>query len=106
MLVLSKMIKQQVEPLIGSFDLFGVDLILDANQTLYCLEVNSNPAIYTDTEVLKNIIPLVVRNTIDTVEKAHIPFWTRPFEDKPGSIFEVLHDDSRNYTWLPDGHCS
>ncbi|CAD7976228.1 unnamed protein product [Amoebophrya sp. A25] len=101
MVTLSGIVRQQVLPLVGTFDLFGCDFFLDDQLQLYLLEVNSNPAIYTDTQVLKDIIPTVLREAIDIVDAAHVPTANKPFCDQPW--FECLIDESRNFQWDKTG---
>lgn len=41
----------------GTYELLGCDFIVDNNCNPYLLEVNTNPAMFTDTQVQKEIIP-------------------------------------------------
>lgn len=49
----------------GTYELLGCDIIVDQNCTPYLLEVNTNPALFTDTNTQKQIIPALVNNTLD-----------------------------------------
>lgn len=49
----------------GQFELFGCDFMLDTFLTPYLLEVNTNPALFTDTKVQAAVIPSIVRQTLD-----------------------------------------
>jgi hypothetical protein len=61
----------QMEQRLGSFELLGVDFMLDSSMRLYMLEANTNPALYTDTQVLQTVIPKMVRDTVLAVSRAH-----------------------------------
>lgn len=61
----------QMEQRLGSFELLGVDFMLDSSMRLYMLEANTNPALYTDTLVLQTVIPKMMRDTILAVSRAH-----------------------------------
>ncbi|CAD7940529.1 unnamed protein product [Amoebophrya sp. A120] len=100
LVALSRIVRAQVMPLVGCFDLFGCDFFLDDALNVYLFEVNSNPAIYTDTAVLKNLIPAVIRETIDIVDRAHVPNNQKPFSDQ--QWFETLIDESRNFQFGPE----
>ena len=49
----------------GQFELFGCDFMLDSELRPFLLEVNTNPALFTDTKVQAQVIPQVVRQTLD-----------------------------------------
>lgn len=44
----------------GYFQLLGCDILVDENLKPYLLEINSNPAIFTDITAHKEVIPDVV----------------------------------------------
>lgn len=46
---------------LGQFELFGLDVIVDADQRVYLLEANRDPSWVIDTEVKKRILPDMVR---------------------------------------------
>ena len=49
----------------GTYELLGCDFVVDENCKPYLLEVNTNPAMFTDTKVQKELIPKVAENTLE-----------------------------------------
>ncbi|XP_043342067.1 LOW QUALITY PROTEIN: inactive polyglycylase TTLL10 [Cervus canadensis] len=58
-------VKAKLECKLGYFDLIGCDFLIDENFKVWLLEMNSNPALHTNCEVLKEVIPGVVMETLD-----------------------------------------
>ncbi|XP_048205948.1 inactive polyglycylase TTLL10 [Perognathus longimembris pacificus] len=58
-------VKSKLECKLGYFDLIGCDFLIDENFKVWLLEMNSNPALHTNCEVLKEVIPRVVMETLD-----------------------------------------
>nr|XP_033777080.1 inactive polyglycylase TTLL10 isoform X2 [Geotrypetes seraphini] len=58
-------VKSKLECKLGYFDLIGCDFLIDEQFKVWVLEMNSNPALHTNCQVLKNIIPSVVNETLD-----------------------------------------
>ncbi|XP_011857386.1 PREDICTED: inactive polyglycylase TTLL10 [Mandrillus leucophaeus] len=56
--------KSKLECKLGYFDLIGCDFLIDDNFKVWLLEMNSNPALHTNCEVLKEVIPGVVIETL------------------------------------------
>jgi len=44
-------VKGRLENKFGCFELFGLDFILDEQLNPYLIEINTNPALFTDTPV-------------------------------------------------------
>ncbi|XP_069320738.1 inactive polyglycylase TTLL10 [Eulemur rufifrons] len=58
-------VKSKLDCKLGYFDLIGCDFLIDENFKVWLLEMNSNPALHTNCEVLKEVIPGVVVETLD-----------------------------------------
>merc|ERR1711920_500838 len=83
----------------GMFEVFGLDVIVDADQRVYLLEANRDPSWVMDTQVKKAIIPEMVREMTELVLWAHS-------EDAKGKEamlcspmrgFEVLIDEAFDF---------
>ena len=48
----------------GTYELLGCDIIVDHQNKPYLLEVNTNPAMFTDTKIQKQLIPPLSKNTL------------------------------------------
>jgi tubulin--tyrosine ligase like protein 10 len=57
-------IKDKLDRKFGCFELFGFDFLLDDNLNPYLIEINTNPAIYTDTQVQKDLLPKLVEDIV------------------------------------------
>lgn len=60
---LSAKAKLECKP--GYFDLIGCDFLIDEDFKVWLLEMNCNPALHTNCEVLKDVIPRTVTETLD-----------------------------------------
>ncbi|XP_041130153.1 protein polyglycylase TTLL10-like isoform X2 [Polyodon spathula] len=58
-------VKSKLECKLGYFDLIGCDFLIDEDFKVWLLEMNCNPALHTNCEVLKEVIPSVVNETLD-----------------------------------------
>ncbi|XP_026966405.1 inactive polyglycylase TTLL10 isoform X4 [Sagmatias obliquidens] len=58
-------VKSKLKCKLGYFDLIGCDFLIDENFKVWLLEMSSNPALHTNCEVLKEVIPGVVTETLD-----------------------------------------
>ncbi|XP_044133475.1 inactive polyglycylase TTLL10 [Bufo gargarizans] len=58
-------VKSKLECRRGFFDLIGCDFLIDDDFKVWLLEMNCNPALHTNCEVLKDVIPCVVNETLD-----------------------------------------
>lgn len=58
-------VKSKLECRRGFFDLIGCDFLIDDDFKVWLLEMNCNPALQTNCEVLKEVIPSVVNETLD-----------------------------------------
>merc|ERR1712070_526696 len=48
----------------GYFDLLGMDLLVDAQLGCHLLEINTNPALHLDNDILGNLLPGVVEGAL------------------------------------------
>ncbi|XP_066529116.1 protein polyglycylase TTLL10 [Hoplias malabaricus] len=60
-------VKDKLECKLGYFDLIGCDFLIDENFKVWLLEMNCNPALHTNCEVLKEVVPSAVTETLDLV---------------------------------------
>jgi D-alanine-D-alanine ligase-like ATP-grasp enzyme len=51
----------------GTYELLGCDILVGDDLQPYLLEVNTNPAMFTDTQVQKELLPKLMRNTLGLV---------------------------------------
>ena len=55
----------------GCFELLGFDFIIDEDLNLKLIEINVNPAIFTDTTVQQQLLPELIDQTVAMVLKLH-----------------------------------
>ncbi|XP_036447385.1 protein polyglycylase TTLL10 isoform X2 [Colossoma macropomum] len=58
-------VKSKLECKPGYFDLIGCDFLIDDDFKVWLLEMNCNPALHTNCEVLKEVVPRTVTETLD-----------------------------------------
>ncbi|NXS55814.1 TTL10 polyglycylase, partial [Brachypteracias leptosomus] len=56
--------KHKLEHKLGYFDLIGCDFLIDENFKVWLLEMNSNPALHTNCQVLRDIIPALLHQSL------------------------------------------
>ena len=47
--------------------MLGCDIMIDDNYNPYLIELNTNPALFLDTKVQSEIIPEVMKKTLDLI---------------------------------------
>lgn len=55
----------------GCFELLGFDFMIDENFKLKLIEINVNPALFTDTSVQQGILPELIDQTVAIALKLH-----------------------------------
>jgi len=60
-------IKGKIDDRMGVFDFLGLDFLVDEDFNVWLLEVNVNPALHTNSEVLERVITPKVARTMDIV---------------------------------------
>jgi hypothetical protein len=84
----------------GQFEIFGLDVIVDADQHVYMLEANRDPSWVCDTPVKKAIIPEMIKESVELV------LWSHSEDGKgkeamlssPMRGYEVLIDEAFDFT--------
>lgn len=71
MTLIFTVIKDKLDRKFGCFELFGFDFLLDDNLNPYLIEINTNPAIYTDTQVQKDLLPKLVEDIVKMSLSVH-----------------------------------
>lgn len=73
----------------GCFQLLGLDVLLDDNLQPHLLEVNINPALFTDTEPQKRLFPTLINDVLTVVLGLH----EEKTEYLEGTQFSVLYQE-------------
>lgn len=71
MTLIFQVIKDKLDRKFGCFELFGFDFLLDDALNPYLIEINTNPAIYTDTQVQKDLLPKLVEDIVKMSLEVH-----------------------------------
>jgi hypothetical protein len=66
-------VSEKLERKFGCFELFGLDFMLDEDLNPQLIEINTNPAIFTDTPVQKDLVPKLVDDTLKLAIQLHQP---------------------------------
>jgi len=64
-------VKDKLDRKYGCFELFGFDFLVDSDLNPQLIEVNTNPALYTDTQVQKDLLPRLVEDVVKLALAAH-----------------------------------
>lgn len=57
-------VKHKLTSRMGLFDLYGLDFMIDENMRIYLIEVNVNPAMSINCDVLRECLPPLLRQTV------------------------------------------
>ena len=84
----------------GTYELLGCDIIVSEDLQPYLLEVNTNPAMFTDTKVQKQLLPVLTKNTLDTVFELYENQSSKGLLDKlEGRNYELLYCEQTGYVY-------
>lgn len=64
-------VKDKLDRTYGCYELLGWDFLLDENLNPSLIEININPALFTDTSTQKKVIPKVVDDMVDLTLRLH-----------------------------------
>ncbi|CAD7929989.1 unnamed protein product [Amoebophrya sp. A25] len=99
---LCAVIQQQAATYVGTFQLFGCDVVLDEEGKVFLLEVNRNPALHTNCATLRDMLPRLVRETVRLVEGAHArnvadssTSSASTFPVLKSDVFDVVYDEEQ-----------
>lgn len=90
-------VKNKLERKFGCFELFGLDFLLDAELNPLLIEINTNPAIFTDTAPQKEMLPKLVDDTVKLALQLH-PLGKTDGEEE---VKKFLEDDAVKLLQLP-----
>uniref|UniRef100_A0A1I8J0L8 Tubulin--tyrosine ligase-like protein 9 n=1 Tax=Macrostomum lignano TaxID=282301 RepID=A0A1I8J0L8_9PLAT len=86
-------VKHKLTARLGYFELYGIDFMIDDNYKLFLIEVNTNPAMHVNCQLLKDLLPPLIDRTIhialDCFDKSKKGLQLLPL--KSLGSFQVLH---------------
>jgi len=101
MLICFRSVEYKLERKSGYFDLFGFDFMIDDNMKIWLIEINVNPALFTNCEPLRQVLPGIVEETVkisvEAFENKCSKKKIHPLESM--KTFEVLYDEERRISY-------
>lgn len=61
-------VKHKLQSRMGLFDIYGLDFMIDENMKMWLIEINVNPAMHTNCDVLKETLPDILEQTIGMLQ--------------------------------------
>lgn len=90
-------VKDKLDKTYGCFQLLGWDFLLDEQLNPYLIEININPALFTDTVTQKKVIPKLIDDTVKITMRAHkhnhSELSKQEYDELVESILKSSHDD-------------
>ncbi|CAL8107214.1 unnamed protein product [Calicophoron daubneyi] len=59
--------KNRLATRVGIFELYGLDFLIDQNMKVWLLEANTNPAMHVNCDVLQDVLPNLIKQTVNIV---------------------------------------
>ena len=78
--------------------MFGFDFMVTAAMEVVLIEVNTNPALHvSDGQVLEELLPKVVRGTLDIVLETHGAETPHESAQAARGDFDLIYNESKNF---------
>ncbi|KAF4671480.1 hypothetical protein FOL47_001532 [Perkinsus chesapeaki] len=103
---LGRSVMMRISGTIIGGEIFGYDVLPSADLKPYLLEFNSNPAIFTNTRVLQEVIPPIIKQAIELIEFDNHQF-ASPLSNQPYPApselgpWQLIIDDEKKHTFVP-----
>jgi len=91
--LLFESVKGKLERKYGCFEMFGLDFLLDDRLDPQLIEINTNPALFTDTQVQKDMLPKLVDDQIKLALQLHANPSGEAKTDGAKEVRQFLDDD-------------
>jgi len=94
MVVVTAAAKKKLIAKKGTYELLGCDILVSHDLQPYLLEVNTNPAMFTDTLVQKELLPVLSQNTLDiALELFDSQSSKKVLENLPERGYELIYSE-------------
>lgn len=104
MLAITAAAKRKLVAKRGTYELLGCDIIVSQDLQPYLLEVNTNPAMFTDTSVQKELLPVLSKHTLDIALSLFDTNSTKQtMETLPDSGYSVIYNEEDGLVYGSEG---